>query len=122
MYLFHCEKQKGEYVFDKKSCTGALPTAGGSGVTAPSSPQEAAGMPAPQVQARSLTANVEGDEIVLRDGRRLTITRKQANWPDPHVILKNPVGAKVVISYDDGKDTYNTEVPFDYTVKNVSIR
>lgn len=113
------KNKKGEYVFDKKSCTGVLPTAGGGvSVTAPASPQEAAGMPPATTEVTKLTAKVEGEEIVLSDGRRLTISKKQANWPDPHVIMKNPEGAKVTISYDDGKDTYNTEIPFDYTVKN----
>jgi hypothetical protein len=113
------KNKKDIYVFDKKSCTGALPTAGGGvGVTAPSSPQEASGMAPPVIETKALTAKVSGDEIVLSDGRRLTISKKQANWPDPHVVMKNPEGAKVTISYDDGKDTYNTEIPFDYTVKN----
>jgi hypothetical protein len=113
------KNKKGEYIFDKKSCTGALPTAnGGVSVTAPKSPEEAAGMPAPTSQPKQLSGKVEGDEIVLSDGRRFSITRTKANWPDPHVIMKNPTGAKVSITYDDGKDTYNTEVPFDYTVKN----
>jgi hypothetical protein len=114
------KNKKGEYIFDKKSCTGALPTAnGGVSVSAPSSPQEAAGKPAlAAIEPTKLSAKVEGDEIILSDGRRLAITRTKANWPDPHVIMKNPIGAKVVISYDDGKDAFNTEVPFDYTVKN----
>lgn len=114
------KNKKGEYIFDKKTCSGVLPTANnGVNVSAPRSPQEAAGMPAPAaIQPTQLSGKVEGDEIVLSDGRRLAITRTKANWPDPHVIMKNPNGAKVVISYDDGKDAFNTEVPFDYTVKN----
>lgn len=45
------KNNKGEYVFDKKSCTGTLPTAGGGvSVTAPASPQEAAGMPPPTLK------------------------------------------------------------------------
>lgn len=62
---------------------------------------------------------MEGQEIGLSDGRKLTISKKQANWPDLHVIMKNPEGSKVTISYDDGKDTYSTKMPFDYTVKKL---
>lgn len=115
------KNKNGEYVVNLKSAEGTYgPPREPVSVSAPTSPAAAAGYTPAPAQGTKLTATTDGSSINLSDGRSFTITkaRTPGNWPSPHVIMKAPTGAKVTITYDDGTNTYNTEVPFDYEVSN----
>jgi hypothetical protein len=106
------KNKKGEYTSSMKSCTGTLDngnTTMTTGTTTTAMPTDG-----------PLTAKYQDGVILLSDGSRLTVTKVKTNgmWPSPHVKMTVPVGAKVSITYDDNKETYNTEVPFDYEVKD----
>ena len=67
-----------------------------------------------------LSATYRDGTITVSDMSHYTVTKSRTagGWPSPHVIMNAPTGAKVTITYDDNKETYNTEVPFDYEVKD----
>lgn len=62
---------------------------------------------------QQLSARVDGNNIILSDGRKFTCNYYNANRIGPVVEMKDPVGAQVTISYD-GVNAYQGEVPFQY--------
>lgn len=71
--------------------------------------------PAPAVQG-PLKAELQGNKIVLNDGRKFTINSFAGNSEAPRLKSSVLSGAKVSIAYNDGLDGYNGSFPFDYAV------
>ena len=68
------------------------------------------------VVAGPLKAEVQGNKIVLSDGRKFTLNSFAGNSEAPHVKSAVLQGAKISIAFADGLDGYNGTSPFDYTV------
>jgi|GEM_PF-1441737 len=97
-------------------------------VSAPSS-----GTPIPDMEAPTaapatsssgpVTAKYDGESINLSNGKSYTVKRErdQSGMNPPQVIMKAPEGATVVITQDGGKEVYNGEVPFVYSVKSTDF-
>ena len=72
----------------------------------------------PVVSARVATpgikATVDQDKIVLNDGRTFKLLRSASKYVSSQIVMTNPVGASVTISYEDGKNTFTGKVPFVY--------
>ncbi|MEM7549417.1 MAG: DUF4476 domain-containing protein [Bacteroidota bacterium] len=62
---------------------------------------------------QQLSARVEGNEILLSDGRVFTFKYVNSNRIGPVVEMKQPAGSQIAISYD-GVEAYSSEVPFVY--------
>ena len=60
-----------------------------------------------------ISARVEGNKIILGDGRVYTFNYYNANRIGPVVEMKNPAGASASISYE-GVESYSSEIPFLY--------
>ncbi len=67
-----------------------------------------------------LTAKFDGQQISLSNGKTYIVKREKdaSGMNGPQVIMKAPEGAAVTITQDGGKEVYNGEVPFVYTVKD----
>lgn len=109
------KNKKGEYGTSMKSCNGQLgpPQSAQPVAVAPVAPIAPAG-------GGKLSATYTDGIIHISDGRMLTVTKSKTSggWPSPHVKMNAPTGARVSITYDDNNEKYNTEVPFDYEVKD----
>ncbi len=70
--------------------------------------------------AGPLTAKFDGQQISLSNGKTYIVKREKdaSGMNGPQVIMKAPEGAAVTITQDGGKEVYNGEVPFVYTVKD----
>jgi len=70
--------------------------------------------------AGPLTAKFDGSQISLSNGKTYLVKREKdaSGMNGPQVIMKAPEGAAVTITQDGGKEVYNGEVPFVYTVKD----
>lgn len=68
----------------------------------------------------NVTARVENNQILLSDGRALTMRKEAYQQSFTSAIeMKEPVGAKVLIRYND-MDLFNSDVPFLYADRNSS--
>lgn len=106
--------KKGQYSVKIKSCLAPFSQGPGAGGDAP--------MSSGGSQPEKLTATYSDGTITVSNGNSYTVTKKgtPGGFPSPHVIMNEPVGAKVTITYDDNSEKYETEVPFDYEVKDYS--
>ncbi len=79
-----------------------------------------ASVPQQQTSNGSLTAKFDGETITLNNGKSYIVKRErdQSGMNGPQVIMKAPEGAPVTITQDGGKEVYNGDVPFIYTVKD----
>ena len=116
VYLISKNK-KGEYGFKVKSASGNM---GGSTPPAVTSEAPTSAPSSPTHASAKLSATYSDGTISISDGRQLRVTKTKTSggWPSPHVIMNAPTGAKVTITYDDNNEKYNTEVPFNYEVKD----
>jgi hypothetical protein len=74
----------------------------------------------PVTSSGPVTAKFDGQNITLSNGKSYTVKRErdQSGMNGPQVIMKAPEGALVTITQDGGKEVYNGDVPFVYTVKD----
>jgi len=74
----------------------------------------------PVTSSGPVTAKFDGQNITLSNGKSYTVKRErdQSGMNGPQVIMKAPEGALVTITQDGGKEIYNGDVPFVYTVKD----
>lgn len=58
--------------------------------------------------------------ISIGDARRFYVhkTRTPGNFPQPHIKMTQPDGAKVTITFEGNSEKFESEVPFDYEVKD----
>lgn len=106
------KKKKGEFV-------ARVVSAPASGTPIPDMEAPTAA-PAPAASSGPLTAKYDGETITLSNGKSYTVKRErdQSGMNPPQVIMKAPEGASVTITQDGGKEVYNGEVPFVYSVKS----
>jgi hypothetical protein len=69
---------------------------------------------APPVAAGPLKAELQGNKIVLSDGRKYTLNSFAGNSEAPHIKMAVLQGTKVTLDYADGLDGYNGTPPFDF--------
>ncbi len=119
------KNKKGEYVVKTKSCVGAFANAQATTTTtAPTSPQEAAGVTTTTQSTAApsgpIKATITDNMISIGDARRFWFHkgRTPGNMPQPIIKMTQPEGAKVTITYDDNSETYSSEIPFVYEVKD----
>ena len=72
--------------------------------------------PAPVAAQGPLHAEMQGNKIVLSDGRKYTLNSFAGNSEAPHIKSSVLSGSKVTLTYNDGLDTYSGTFPFDYTM------
>lgn len=113
------------FTFTSASVTTTTTTTYSTSVSTPStsgkvsSPEPSASVNVPAstpVAQGSLKAELQGNKIVLSDGRKFTVNSFAGTSDAPHIKSSVLQGAKVTITYADGLDTYTATFPFDYTV------